>query len=280
MSIYDVVANKDERRSMSMESVQSRRGYGRPWTYDETVLALGLYFQMPFEKIRSSAQEVVRMAELMERSPASLSMKMDNFGRLDPTLSARGITGLKNGSKLDERVWADFFGKQDVLAERYNSILAALHSDNLMEDDSAIKTPQGLDGVGLARYRINQTFFRKSVLSAYGYRCCITGISDDALLIASHIKPWNRCDDTGEKTEASNGLCLNALHDRAFDKGLITLDEKFRVVVSVRLKDALPYDVCRDYFMRYEGIAIAMPTRSRPAEQFLSFHRNFIFERR
>lgn len=258
---------------------QSRRSYGKPWTYDDTVLALGLYFQMPFEKISSRASEIIRLAGLMKRSSASLSMKMDNFGRLDSTLSVRGISGLKNGSKLDERVWNDFLGKQDVLADRYNSILAGLHSDNPVQDDATIKTPQGLEGTGLARYRINQTFFRKSVLSAYDYKCCITGISDEALLVASHIKPWSKCEDGNERTEASNGLCLNALHDRAFDKGLITIDEQFRVVVSARLKDVLPHEVCRDYFVRYEGVAIATPTRSRPAEQFLSFHRNFIFER-
>lgn len=65
------------------------------WSHDESVLALGLYFQMPFLKIRSTAPEIVKVAKLMGRMPASLSMKMDNFGRFDPSLSVRGITGLK-----------------------------------------------------------------------------------------------------------------------------------------------------------------------------------------
>ena len=55
--------------------------YGRKWTRDETILALGLYFQIPFAKISSRNQEIRKLAQLMKRSPASLSMKMDNLGR-------------------------------------------------------------------------------------------------------------------------------------------------------------------------------------------------------
>ena len=55
--------------------------YGRKWTRDETILALGLYFQRPFAKISSLNQEIRKLAQLMKRSPASLSMKMDNLGR-------------------------------------------------------------------------------------------------------------------------------------------------------------------------------------------------------
>ena len=55
--------------------------YGRKWTRDETILALGLYFQIPFAKISSRNQEIHKLAQLMKRSPASLSMKMDNLGR-------------------------------------------------------------------------------------------------------------------------------------------------------------------------------------------------------
>ena len=61
--------------------------YGRKWTREETILALGLYFQIPFAKISSRNREVCEMARLMKRSPASLSMKMGNLGRFDPSLA-------------------------------------------------------------------------------------------------------------------------------------------------------------------------------------------------
>ena len=56
--------------------------YGSVWSHDETILALGLYFQMPFGKIHSRSFEVRRLAKLMNRYPASLSMKMCDFYRL------------------------------------------------------------------------------------------------------------------------------------------------------------------------------------------------------
>ena len=251
--------------------------YGSKWTHDESVLALGLYFQMPFVKIRSSAPEIVALAKLMGRSSASLSMKMDNFGRFDPSLSIKGITGLKNGSKLDRQVWDEFANRREDLALLYHELVQKLKGGDTLADDEAIKTPPGMDGIRLAQYRINQSFFRKSVLSAYEYSCCITGLTDTRLLIASHIKPWAKCNSGNERTDATNGLCLNALHDKAFDKGLITIDNDFKVVISRVLKDAIPHDTFVDYFVRYEGKRINLPSRGKPSESYLSYHREHIF---
>ena len=256
--------------------------YGTKWSHDETVIALGLYFQIPFGKINQTTPEVVRIARLMGREPASLSMKMGNIGRLDPTLARRGVTGLVNGAKMEEQVWNEYAGRRDELATRYHELILGLSRAGggveALDDDVSIKTPQGLDGVRLAHYRINQSFFRRSVLSAYDNKCCITGLTGDRLLIASHIKPWAQCANGNERTDTANGLCLNSLHDRAFDKGLITLDEELRVVLSASLKDATPREVFADYFIRYEGKRIALPERGRPSAAFLSYHRNNVFQ--
>lgn len=251
--------------------------YGKKWTHDEVVLALGLYFQIPFGKIHSRSPEIVKLAGLMKRSPASLSMKMGNFGRLDPTLANRGVGGLPNGAKIDQIVWDEYAGRRDELATHYHELLLRLTGKDIVNDDVIIKTPQGLDGIGLSHYRINQSFFRQSVLSAYQYTCCITGLTEPKLLIASHVKPWAKCINGNERTDTSNGLCLNALHDRAFDKGLITLDEQLRIVVSSSLKDAVSSEVFYDYFIRYEKQQITLPDRGQPSETFLSYHRNNIF---
>ena len=141
--------------------------YGKKWTHDEVVLALGLYFQIPFGKIHSRSPEIVKLAGLMKRSPASLSMKMGNFGRLDPTLANRGVGGLPNGAKIDQIVWDEYAGRRDELATHYHELLLRLTGKDIVDDDVIIKTPQGLDGIGLSHYRINQSFFRQSVLSAY-----------------------------------------------------------------------------------------------------------------
>ena len=255
------------------------RRYGTKWTHDETVIALGLYFQIPFGKINQTTPEVVRIARLMGREPASLSMKMGNIGRLDPTLAQRGVTGLKNGAKMEEEVWNEYVGRREELAEIYSELLLRLQGHLPLEDDQQIKTPPGLVGQRLMRYRINQTFFRQSVISAYDYTCCITGINDPRLLIASHIKPWAKCESGDERTRVENGLCLNALHDQAFDKGLLTLDDDFRVVYSTSIRDVLTHESFSEYFAKFEGMQIRLPSRARPASAFLKYHRDNVFIR-
>lgn len=92
----------------------------------------------------------------------------------------------------------------------------------------------GLERVEQVRTRISQDYFRSVLLANYGGTCCLTGIDIPALLTASHIKPW-AASTPSERLVSSNGLLLNALHDRAFDRGLITLDDRYRVVVSSRV---------------------------------------------
>ena len=69
-------------------------------------------------------------------------------------------------------------------------------------------------------------------------KCPLTGISDPALLRASHIKPWKRCDDDAERLDVHNGLLLSALWDAAFDKGLVTFDDDGTPVLSSHLSAA------------------------------------------
>lgn len=64
------------------------------WTYDETLLAFELYCRIPFGKINSTHPEIIKLALLLNRTPAAVSMKMCNLARLDPEEIARGIKGL------------------------------------------------------------------------------------------------------------------------------------------------------------------------------------------
>lgn len=253
--------------------------YGTKWTHDETVIAMGLYFQMPFGRIHQTAPEIIKIAGLMGRNPASLAMKMCNIARLDPSLETKGVSGLKNGARMEEQVWCEYEGHRDELALKYNELVHRLKGGDLVDKscDQVIKTPPGLDGERLSRYRINQSFFRRSVISAYNGACCITGIDDDRLLVASHIKPWAHCETGEERTCTENGLCLNPLHDCAFDKGLITLDEDLRVKNSPSLRDALTRMLYNEYFAKYEGVKIRPPGRGRPSESFLEYHRRKIY---
>ena len=102
----------------------------------------------------------------------------------------------------------------------------------------------------------------------------MSGVSEPRLLIASHIVPWSK--DKQNRLNPSNGLCLSAIHDRAFDKGLISVSSDFRILVSRVLQSS------KDAFLQttlcmLAGTEIALPERFRPAPAFLARHRAEIF---
>lgn len=251
---------------------------GLDWTHDEVVFALGLYFQIPWGKINQHNPVIVQAAKLLGRTPASLGRKMGNLGRFDPTLAARGVGGLKNGAKMDKIVWDEFVGNRELLAEEYDKIRTKLGGkEPAVAADDVIKTPPGLDVVHLAKYRKNQSFFRQSVLSAYNGACCITGINDSRLLVASHIQPWAECKNGEDRTKTENGLCLSALYDRAFDKGLFTVDTDYKIKLSSSLKDRLTHDAFNAHFASLDGKLIELPSRGKPTAEFLNYHNEHVF---
>jgi putative restriction endonuclease len=71
----------------------------------------------------------------------------------------------------------------------------------------------------------------------WGARCPITGITDPALLRASHIVPWAECDDA-QRLDVHNGLLLSALWDAAFDTGLVSFVNDGTVLASLELSVA------------------------------------------
>ncbi len=90
----------------------------------------------------------------------------------------------------------------------------------------------------IEKVRIGQDIFRKALLTYWKDTCPITGITDTALLRASHIIPWARCESDAERMDVHNGLLLSSLWDAAFDGGLITFDDEGRPIPSSELTDA------------------------------------------
>jgi hypothetical protein len=82
--------------------------------------------------------------------------------------------------------------------------------------------------------RIGQDVFRDALMDYWGGRCPLTGITEPALLRASHIVPWSECDDA-QRLDVHNGLLLSALWDAAFDCGLVSFAEDGSVLASPRL---------------------------------------------
>jgi hypothetical protein len=220
---------------------------------------------------------VIDLSELIERTPSAVALKLVNFASLDPDLRDRGIGGMGNTSRFDREIWDEFYGKWGDLAGAIVGMNLAAVKLRIDSKRRVPETPPSgpTERIRETRIRIHQRFFRNAVLAAYDGRCCITGMSCEDLLRASHIVPWSH--DTKLRLDPRNGLCLNALHDAAFDRGLITISDRLEVVVSPRLANESPRDIFREMFGAFHGKPIALPERFRPSEEALDYHRNNIF---
>lgn len=247
----------------------------RTWTREEEIIVFNLYCQIPFKKSSKTHPDVIRIANLIGRSPSAVNMKIGNFGSFDENLKSQGIVGLSNASKLDAEIFNEFSADWDKLAYESELLISRLSKT---EPESQMESiPTGREHIVSAKARVNQGFFRKAVLSSYSSTCCITGICTPQLLIASHIKPWK--DSTAnEKTDPRNGVCLNALHDKAFDQGYITIAKDYTIHVSSRLKDIYDGKTIEQYFGAYQGRQIIMPDKFVPNPAYLEYHNDVIFQ--
>ena len=251
------------------------------WTREETILAFELYCRTSFSKISKTNKDIIALAEILGRTPSSVCLKMANLAHFDPDLIARNVKGMSNTSKLDKEIVEEFNGDWEELSYQAQLILSRYkHTDvkTLNRELHLDQLPQGADIERETKCRVGQYFFRVSVMTAYRNSCCITGIKKCELLIASHIKPWKDSDPKTERTNPRNGLCLNALHDKAFDRGLITLDRNYRIIISKKLSDIDMDKNTHRWFYSYENQKIILPDRFLPGKNFIEYHNDIIFQ--
>lgn len=98
--------------------------------------------------------------------------------------------------------------------------------------------PKTTEAERLVVQRIGQDIFRVGLIEYWQGRCPMTGITDTALLRASHIVPWKDCASDAERLDVHNGLLLSALWDAAFDRGLVTFDDEGQPQFSPFLSDS------------------------------------------
>jgi putative restriction endonuclease len=242
------------------------------WTREQLILAFNLYCKIPFGRIHYRNPEVIALAKAIGRTPSAVSWKLANFASLDPSLRSRKISGATHGAKAEREIWEEFSGDWERLAyESEKLMISVQHAQGFVDEDLF---PEGKTREAVVRVRVNQAFFRSAVLAAYDLSCCITGLSVPELLNASHIVPWRV--DHKNRTNPRNGLCLNVTHDRAFDCGLITVTEDYRVKLSPLLKRAKG-DAIMDLFVKYDNKPVHMPSRFRPDPAFLRYHNEQVF---
>jgi len=245
------------------------------WTRNEEIIVFNLYCKIPFQKSNKSHPDVIRIANLIGRTPSAVNMKIGNFGSFDENLKSKGIVGLTNASKLDGEIFHEFMGNWDELAYQ-SEMLTREFSENAITENE-IDIPKGAEKIVTTKQRINQSFFRSAVLASYNCACCITGISNRELLIASHIKPW-KASNENEKTNPKNGLCLNALFDRAFDRGFLTIKPNYSIIISDSISDICDGNTVDIFFKRYKNTRIHLPEKFLPSKEFLEYHNDTIYE--
>jgi putative restriction endonuclease len=265
---------------------------GKPWTNDELIIAMNLYCKLPFGQLRHGNPLIIAVAQKLGRTPSSVSMKLCNLAALDPYHRARGVKGLRSTSRADREIWDAFNTDWERLGIESEEKLQLL----LGGGQEQAPSPQVKDLVGRpplarlpanehagptetlisAKRRLGQRFFRQSVLASYNSRCCLTGNPVPELLVASHILPWANYPE--HRLNPRNGLCLAQTQDAAFDRGLISFDEDYRLILGSYLKKFLPNEAVEGNFLAYEGKRIQMPDKFLPDPDLMSKHRKEIFQ--
>ena len=203
-------------------------------------------------------------------------MKIGNFGSFDEELKKRGIVGLSNVSRLDKEIWEEFHNNWEKLSFESEMLISQFKGENIENIfDNEQSLIEGKDKLSLVKTRVNQNFFRQTILSAYNETCCITQIKIPSLLVASHIIPWSK--DIKNRLNPHNGLCLNSIHDKAFDLGYMTVTTEYKAIFSKKLNDFSNDIAVKEFFLKYENKAIDLPDRFLPDIEFLKYHYDNIF---
>lgn len=248
------------------------------WTADQLKLAFHLYCRFPFGQLHSRQPEIVELAGLIGRTPSALAMKLVNFASLDPAIVASGRKGLDGASRLDREIWAQFHADWEGLALECEGLRTTLRAEHGLPvevvEEVAFADFTGATRQVLVEQRIKQQFFRRTVLGSYRGRCCMSGLAEPRLLLASHIVPWRA--DKANRLNPANGLCLSALHDRAFDQGLITLEDDFTITLAEQLRQR-DEPFVREVLRPLAGRPIELPERFLPSVEFVAWHRQQVF---
>lgn len=248
------------------------------WTREELILALSVYFQLPFGRLHRATPEVKELATLIGRSENSAAIRLTNFAACDPYIINSGRKGMAAGKDVCMPIWEEFSEDRERLfyeAQRIKSeLLQRPIEDTLHINNRDLK---GKERLAVIRQRVNQDVFRSMVLNNYEGRCAITGINIPDLLVAGHIIPW--ADSTpSQKLSPENGICLSALYDKAFDKGLITISpDDYTICLSSALRKYETQEYFDKHFGFLAGKQITLPIEHAPNRDFLAYHRDHVF---
>ncbi len=227
----------------------------RFWNRDELIVAFNLYCKLRFGQCHRRNPRIVELARVLNRTPNAVAMKLCNFASFDPAHQDRGVSGLANVSQADGEIWGEFnedWNRLVLESERAYQVLVreatpTEESEPSLDPRLAGLAPAQTETQRIQNVRLGQSFFRSTVLSCYADQCCMCRQSCKPLLIASHIVPWAIRPEL--RLNPRNGLCLCAMQDKAFDRGLVSVDSAFQIIISRRIEKFLPHAVIETMFI-------------------------------
>lgn len=251
------------------------------WSREELILSFNLYLKLPYGRLNKSTPEIIQLAQLLGRTAGSIGMRLNNFASCDPFHQNRGVKGLVGGIKQCQPIWDEFFENREdlifesekILAQKQNITLEAKFNDYILD----VNDLKGETKVREIKTRVNQNVFRQIVLSNYDMKCAITNIDIPELLIASHIIPWSV--NEKERLNPENGICLSALYDKAFDCGLIGVNNCYEIVLSDKLNKNITKEYYSNFFQPIEKKKLNLPLKYLPKKECLEWHMDMVFNK-
>jgi predicted restriction endonuclease len=131
------------------------------------------------------------------------------------------------------------------------------------------------DALANVKIRIGQSQFRSLVLSNFHAACCVSGIAEESLLVASHIIPWSH--DKSKRSDPANGLCLFVEYDKYFDKGYISIADDYSIIVTSKCSSFS--GPLRERLLALRGRKLTAPSATPINPEFLKYHRQNIFDK-
>ncbi len=120
--------------------------------------------------------------------------------------------------------------------------------------------------------RLKQSLFRRKVLQNFSFTCCVSGITEEDLLVASHIVPWST--NKQIRLDPANGLCLSTLYDKLFDRGYFTLNDDLTIQTINNFENISK--TLADILKLISGYKIKKPIQEIKLD-YLKYHRENIF---
>ena len=193
------------------------------------------------------------------------SMVVKNLALVEWKKTVPALADWSNQMVLDFCIWLD---DNDVTTNKEEICSnTTIEKAQKIEEEIVSLNIEGASKKAIINARVNQGIFRDLLVKRYN-RCCLCGVENHTLLIASHIKPWAESEPK-EKLDVDNGFLMCPNHDRIFDKGCISFDDDGKIIISDRLTEN------DRTFLNVDSTMYIELTESN--KKYLKFHRENVF---